>query len=109
MESYLAADIDPVLLLEVEGGKRLFDTNCSPCHDMTSVVVGPPLAGIIERRDSAWVYSFIKNSQKMVEAGDSTAVQLYNEFSKMQMPAFDFTDEQIDSIVSYISLYPNRP
>jgi mono/diheme cytochrome c family protein len=83
-------------------GKSLFTTYCKACHNIDMRLVGPPLKGVTERRDKEWIYSFVKASQSMVEAGDSTAVALWNEYNKVPMPNQPVTNEQIDLILSYV-------
>ena len=45
---------------------------------------------------------FVRNSQKVIQSGDEYAVALYDEYGKTQMTSFDFSDEEILSILSYI-------
>ncbi len=83
-------------------GKQLF-TACAACHTIGGgKMVGPDLKGITERRDRDWLYSFIRNSQEMVKAGDPIAVEVFNEYNKVPMPPNDFTDEQLESVLLYI-------
>jgi len=83
-------------------GKALFRTNCAACHAMNQNLVGPALEGVTERRDSAWLYSFIKNSQAMIQDGDPIAVELFNKFNQVPMPPQNLTNEEIGSILDYI-------
>jgi hypothetical protein len=84
-------------------GKTLFEANCISCHSMGSdVVVGPGLKNIQERRDSIWLASFIRNSQKVIQSGDKYAVDLFEEYNKAIMTSFDFTDAEIWAILRYI-------
>lgn len=91
---------DPAI---VEAGEALFKNNCTTCHAVTSeVVVGPGLQGIHERRPLPWIIDFVKNSQRVIQSGDPYAVELYNEFNKIQMPSFAFSNDEITSIVAYL-------
>jgi mono/diheme cytochrome c family protein len=92
--------LDPA---KVEEGKTLFNNNCTACHALSDeVLVGPGLKGVNQRRPLAWLVSWIKNSQKMIQSGDKYAVELYNKYNKTVMPSYDFSDEQIMSILQYI-------
>jgi mono/diheme cytochrome c family protein len=92
--------LDPA---KVEEGKTLFNNNCTACHALSDeVLVGPGLKGVNQRRPMAWLVSWIKNSQKMIQSGDKYAVELYNKYNKTVMPSYDFTDEQIMSVLQYI-------
>ncbi|MDO1447539.1 cytochrome c3 family protein [Rhodocytophaga aerolata] len=92
--------LDPA---KVEAGKTLFNNNCTACHALSDeVLVGPGLKGINERRPQTWLINWIRNSQKVIQSGDKYAVDLFNKFNKTVMPAYDFSDEQIVSILQYI-------
>lgn len=87
----------------VEEGQALFTTNCKACHSIDMRLVGPALKGVETRRDSVWLHKFIRSSQSMINAGDSTAVSLFNQFNKVIMPDQNLTDDEIESILAYIS------
>ncbi len=90
---------------KVEQGKTLFNNNCATCHAVTAeTVVGPGLKGVNERRPEAWLISWIKNPAKVLATGDQYANDLYNKYNKTPMPAFDFTDDEIRSILAYIDV-----
>lgn len=86
----------------ISEGETLFNNNCTVCHAINQQLVGPALKDVHERRDLEWIISFVKNSQRVIQSGDEYAVNLYNQFNKTLMPAFDFSDEQITNIVAYI-------
>ncbi len=95
-----AAGPDPAL---VSAGKSLFENNCTTCHSVTDeVVIGPGLYNMHERRTEAWLISWIRNSSKMIAAGDPQAVELFNKYNKTQMPSYAFSDEEIKSIIAYV-------
>lgn len=95
-----------VKLPEYRGkGYQLFKTNCKGCHDpkLRKKKVGPPLLGVTDRRDSVWIMSFIKNSQKMFKKGDPIAVQLIKEYDNTQMSSFEMVpQEELDSIYVFL-------
>ncbi|WPP51518.1 c-type cytochrome [Catalinimonas niigatensis] len=97
-----SADGIPTDETTINNGKSLFTNNCTVCHAINAQVVGPALKDVHERRDLPWLQSFIKNSQAVIQSGDDYAVNLYNEYNKTLMPAFDFSDEEVTSIVAYI-------
>lgn len=88
--------------LLLEEGKHLFRNHCKACHNIDRILVGPALKGVTERRDSLWIYSFIKNSQSMIKQGDSTAIALYAEYNEVMMPNQKLADSEIDAILNYI-------
>ena len=86
----------------ISSGEKLFKGNCTTCHAINDKVVGPALRDVHKRRDVAWITAFVQNSQKVIKSGDDYAVKLYNEYNKTEMTSFDFSPEEILSIVSYI-------
>src|SRR5687768_5356392 len=56
-------------------GQKIFKANCTPCHRMHQKLIGPALAGVLERRDSLWVIKMIRNSSQLIAAGDPTAME----------------------------------
>ncbi len=98
----IPADGIPTDVSIIEQGQTLFKNNCAVCHAVHEQVVGPALAGVYERRPLTWIESFVKNSQQVIQSGDNYAVQLYEKFNKTAMPSFDFSDEEITSVVAYI-------
>lgn len=95
----VAAITDPA----AKAGETLFKNNCAACHAASAeVVVGPGLAGITQRRQEEWLIPWIKNSQKVVQSGDKYAVEVFNKYNKTVMPSYDFSDDQIKSILRYV-------
>lgn len=93
----------------ISQGETLFNNNCTVCHAINDVVVGPALRDVHERRELPWLINFIRNSQKVIQSGDEYAVNLYNEYNKTLMPAFAYSDEEITSIVAYIKSESEAP
>lgn len=85
-------------------GEKLFKNNCAQCHAYSEkVVVGPGLKGINERRDYAWLKSWIQNPAAVIASGDEYANKLYEEYNKTQMTAFPaYGDLEIKSILAYV-------
>ncbi len=92
----------------VAAGEKLYKNNCTQCHDINEVVIGPALKDVHERRPKEWLLSWIKNSQKVIASGDEYAVALYEEYNKTLMTAYPFSDEEITSILAYIKVESNK-
>jgi len=86
----------------ISSGAKLFKGNCTVCHAIDEKVIGPALRDVHKRRPLAWIQAFVKNSQKVIQSGDDYAVKLYEEYKKTEMTSFDFSDDEIISIVAYI-------
>ncbi len=85
-------------------GYGLFkEWGCNTCHAIDRKVVGPALANIRGRRSDEWLQKFIQNSSAMIASGDDYAVNLYNDYNQLQMPNHDLSDEEVTSILDYIT------
>ncbi len=109
-----AVTISSIGIYSAEGqvdGKAIFEANCKACHDIKTDVVGPALKDVDKRRDPKWIREFVKNSQKMVQAGDKEAVAVFEKFNKVPMPAFESSlkNEDIDAVVAYIKAESEAP
>lgn len=90
---------------DTAAGKELFKAKCAACHnrDMKSKLVGPGLAGVEGRWEKKDLYDWIRDSKKMVDAGNKQAVKVFEENSKIMMTAFpDLTDAEIGNIMAYV-------
>ena len=83
-------------------GKQIFETNCTACHKLGEVLIGPNLVGVKSRwKDESKLHAFIKNSQAVI-ATDAYAKGLYAKFNVL-MPPQDLSDEQIADVVEYVN------
>jgi cytochrome c2 len=81
----------------------VFNSRCAACHTVgQGDDVGPDLAGVTERRDRAWLVPFIQSSQSVIGAGDSTAVELFEQYRRQKMPDHAYTADQIGRILDYV-------
>ncbi len=83
-------------------GDALFKANCAQCHAIAEKVVGPALMNVTNRRPVSWLIPWIKNSSKVIAAGDDYAIKIFNDNGKQQMPSFKLTDKQITNILLWI-------
>ena len=94
-----------------ENGEKIFKANCAACHKINDKkLVGPGLAGVMERVPSKeWLYEWVRNSQKMIASGDEYAVQIYEQYNKVAMSAFEqLSNEDIDDIFEYVANPPGK-
>ena len=95
---------------DIDKGKSLFNMNCAACHKLNKRAVGPALAGVSQKYEKEWLYSWIKNSMAMVKSGDAQAVAIYEEYNKSVMTAFpQLSNEDIDNILAYTDYTPPAP
>ena len=90
-------------------GETIYKANCTACHKINEKLVGPALAGVYDKYDTEWLYSWIKNSQAMVQAGDPDAVKIFNEYNGSVMTAFNISNEDIDAVLQYIKVETEVP
>jgi mono/diheme cytochrome c family protein len=103
-----ASSVPPTPAIE-HPGQKIFKTNCQPCHRVHQKLVGPALAGVLDRRDSLWVIKFIRNSSQLIASGDPVAVALFEEYNKTQMTSFtSFSDEDLRNLLEYLRLETKR-
>lgn len=89
--------------LIAQDGKRIFNSTCIACHKISSKkLIGPGLANIQDRRTKEWFIKFVKSSQTVIKSGDSYAIKLFDEFSKIVMPDQPFSDTELGEIYEYI-------
>jgi cytochrome c2 len=98
----LAGLTSGILAADVSNGEKLFNVNCTACHHLEMRLVGPALKNVHQRHDSTWMFRFIRSSQSMIEAGDSTAVALFNTYNKVIMPDQNLTQDEISDILAYL-------
>ncbi len=76
VSSITLGEIDESMAVE---GKEVFKIKCSACHKISKRFVGPPLAGITERRSPEWIMNMILNPEVMV-AENPIAKKLLAEY-----------------------------
>ncbi len=92
----------------IDEGKGLFKEKCAQCHNknMRDKLTGPALGGAEERwadYDREDLYSWIRNSQALIQSGHPRAVEVSAEWDNVLMNAnADLSDEQIESILAYV-------
>jgi mono/diheme cytochrome c family protein len=88
-----------------KSGEETFKSNCAACHTINKGrLVGPDLSGVYLKRKDEWLIRFIHSSQQFIKSGDTAAVAVYNKYSKMAMPDFQLSNEQINSVIEYIKV-----
>lgn len=85
-------------------GKAIFDSQCISCHTIGGGrLVGPDLAGVADRRDSAWILRFILEPDQVIAEGDADAAVLLAEYNNLAMPNLNLTDAQAEAVLAYIT------
>ncbi|MCC6444353.1 MAG: cytochrome c [Armatimonadetes bacterium] len=88
---------------EQGGAETTFQKLCYSCHNVGGGdKKGPDLAGLLQRRDRAWLHKYIPSPQSLVSAGDPYAIKLFSKYAPEEMPDQILTPEQIDEILTMI-------
>lgn len=91
-------------------GYDLFQQNCTACHKIDGVMVGPEMRNVVDRVKEEggvgreWLHAWIKDNNALRESGDEYAIKVFEDFNKMPMLAFPaLSDQDIDDILVYTS------
>lgn len=92
-----------------QDGEGLFKSKCGACHMLGKDGTGPNLKEVRSKWNDAGegelIYNWVKNSQELVESGESTMAAAANEYSAIAMTPQDVTNEEIDAILNYVDAY----
>src|SRR3982751_6578912 len=82
----------------------VFAKKCSGCHTFGhGDRVGPDLKGVTDRRARPWLLAWIRSSQRMVIARDSTALTLFEKFKHERMPDQSLSEQEIGVLLDYFA------
>ena len=89
--------------LEFAPGEYAFGKHCAACHSIgAGDRIGPDLAGVTARRDSAWLSRFISAPDAMRASGDPTAKALAAKYTPALMPRLGIAPDDVAGILGYI-------
>ncbi len=92
---------------DITSGEKLFKQNCTACHTMTSArLVGPGLEGVTDKYEKEWLIKWIRNSQELIASGDERAIAIFEEYNKVAMTSFDFSDQEFSDLLAYLANPP---
>ena len=97
------------LVIKAQDGKALFNQKCASCHAIDKQLVGPALKGVEDRwgGDRTKIHEWVNNSAAVIKSGYPRAVEVYNQFNKLQMTAFpELKAAEIDAILDYVAAPP---
>ncbi len=93
----------------VHNGQRLFQSKCAACHTVgKGDRIGPDLAGVADRRESAWLARYIAEPDEVLAKGDPIATALYNKYKKIGMPNLRLGSSDVSDLVSFLADHPQK-
>jgi len=89
--------------LDLRPGQTLFKKICAPCHTIgVGDRVGPDLRGVTDRRERAWLESFIMRPDLARVRNDPVAVALAAKFPGVRMPVLGLADADATDLIAYL-------
>ena len=81
-------------------GEKLFNNQCSTCHEIHDSNKGPALGGVLQERSPQWVMNMILNPKGMIE--NNAQVKAMKAEYEYTMVDLDLTKEEARQIVEYL-------
>ena len=89
--------------LDFAAGEYVFMKHCAACHTLGGGDrIGPDLAGVTARRDSAWLTRFISAPDAVRASGDAIAKALAATYMPAVMPRLGVAESDVAQILGYI-------
>jgi len=82
-------------------GETTFTQKCTQCHLVNQRLIGPPVAGVYERRSPEWVMNLMLNPEEMLKK-DPIAKALMAEYNNAIMTNQNLTQEEAREIAEYL-------
>src|SRR5262245_8571416 len=89
-------------------GEQLFiQRGCVGCHAVGRRLAGPDLFGVVERRTTDWLTSFLKDTGAALDT-DPIAQALLEEFRGQKMPNVNLRDPEVSALIHYMAAESQR-
>jgi protein SCO1 len=87
--------------------EQMYQAQCAACHTLgTDTELGPGLAGVVQKRDRAWLKRWLKEPDRMIKAKDPIALALFEQYNQIYMPNLQLSDKEIDTLIALMEKYP---
>jgi len=91
------------IAMGTQPGQAMYRKICAPCHTIgVGDRVGPDLRGVTERRDRAWLASYIRNPAAMLARDDAAARELAAKFLSVRMPNLRLSEQDADDLIGFL-------
>lgn len=83
-------------------GEQIFKTNCTSCHKLGGVLIGPDLTGVKSRwkGDEKKMHEFVKDPPKFIKS-DPYVQGLYAKYNAIMTPQ-SLSDQEISDVLAYV-------
>lgn len=82
-------------------GETKFNQICIACHQVEKRMIGPAMAGVMERRSPEWVMNMMLNPDGMLKE-DPIAKALLKEYNNMIMTNQNLSQEDARALLEYL-------
>jgi mono/diheme cytochrome c family protein len=82
-------------------GQEIYEVKCTACHMPNQRMIGPALAGTLERRSPEWIMNMIINPTEMIKK-DPIAIALLKEYNNAIMLNQNVNQEDARALLEYI-------
>ena len=82
-------------------GEAKFNQICIACHQVEKRMIGPAMAGVMERRSPEWVMNMMLNPDGMLKE-DPIAKALLKEYNNMIMTNQNLSQEDARALLEYL-------
>ncbi len=93
--------------LATQGEQLFMNRGCAGCHSVGNRLAGPDLLGVVERRTTDWLASFLKDTSGMLES-DPIGQALLEEFRGARMPNVVLRDPEVNALIHYLAAESQR-
>ena len=82
-------------------GEQVFNAKCTACHKVDTKLLGPPMKGVLEKRNPVWVMNMMLNPTEMIQK-DPTAKALLAQYNNLPMTPMGLTEEDARNVLEYM-------
>jgi len=98
-----------MLKMSNQPGQAMFKKICAPCHTIgVGDRVGPDLRGITQRRDHAWLSSYIQSPARLRAQQDPEALALAAQYPAVRMPSLGLAEVDAADLINYLEAQTAR-
>ena len=91
--------------LASDRGAYIFETRCVGCHTIgKGDGVGPDLAGVMKRRNRAWVARYVSEPDRVLAERDPIATALLAKYKNIAMPNLGLPGDDVAALISYLEV-----